>query len=120
MQQTEGIRLQLLAWSCPLAVRFAVDLFGSSLACVYCSPSFLQFMKEGNVMLVFVLSCTVGLQSCTRARFVNIVWIVAEVLRWPSAGQANIVMTGFAFKLVSKLGECGKKRHGRLEDEIAT
>ena len=73
MQQTEGIRLQLLAWSCPLAVRFAVDLFGASVACVYCSPAFLQFMKEGNVMLVFVLSCTVGLQSCTRARFVNIV-----------------------------------------------
>ena len=64
-------------------------------------------MKEGNVMLVFVLSCTVGHQSCTRARFVNIVWIVAEA-SMAVGGQANFVMTGFAFKLVPKLGECGK------------
>jgi len=35
------------------------------------------------------------------------------------SGQAHFVMTDFAFKLGSKLGECREKRHGRLNDKIA-
>jgi len=111
MQQTEGKRLQLLAWFCPLAVLFAVGLFCSNQAYMYCSPAFLQFMKEGNVVLVFVLSCIVGLQVCTRARFVNIVWILAGASMAVS-GQVHFVMTGFVFQLVSQFGECGKNVMG--------
>ena len=107
MQQTEGKRLQLLAWFCPLAILFAVGLSCSNQAYMYCSPAFLQFMKEGDVVLVFVLSYIVGLQVCTRARFGNIVWILAGASMAVS-GQAHFVMTGFAFEFVSKPGACGK------------
>jgi len=63
-------------------------------------------MKEGNVVLVFVLSI-VGLQVCTRARFVNVVWILAGASMAVS-GQVHFVMTGFVFLLDSQFGECGK------------
>jgi len=111
MQQTQGKRMQLLVWFCPVAVLFAVGLFCSNQAYIYCSPAFLQFMKEGNVVLVFSLSCLVGLQYCTRARFVNIVWILAGSSMAVS-GQVHFVMTGFVFQLVSQLGECGKNVMG--------
>ena len=78
---------------------------------MYCSPAFLQFMKEGNVVLAFVLSCIAGLQVCTRARFVNIVWILAGASMAVS-GQAHFAMTGFVFQLVSQFGECGKNVMG--------
>eukprot|EP00450_Noctiluca_scintillans_P010404 CAMPEP_0194503994 /NCGR_PEP_ID=MMETSP0253-20130528/28698_1 /TAXON_ID=2966 /ORGANISM="Noctiluca scintillans" /LENGTH=299 /DNA_ID=CAMNT_0039346335 /DNA_START=163 /DNA_END=1062 /DNA_ORIENTATION=- len=111
MQQTEGKRLQMLVWFCPLAVMFAVGLFCSNQAYIYCSPAFLQFMKEGNVALVFFLSCALGLQACTRARFVNVVWILVGSSMAVS-GQVHFVLTGFAFQLISQFGECGKNVMG--------
>jgi drug/metabolite transporter (DMT)-like permease len=78
---------------------------------MYCSPAFLQFMKEGNVVLVFALSCVVGLQVCTRSRFVNIVWILAGASMAVS-GQVHFVLAGFLFQLISQFSECGKNVMG--------
>ena len=85
---------------------------------MYCSPALLQFMKEGNVVLVLVLSCIVGLQACTRARFVNIVWILAGASMAVS-GQAHLVTTGLRLPTRFAIRRVWKRRHGRLDDEIA-
>jgi len=111
MQQTEGKRLQLLVWFCPLAVLFAIGLYCSNQAYVYSSPAFLQFMKEGNLVLVFVLSCAVGLQLCTRARFVNVVWILVGA-SMSVGGQVDFVLAGFVYQFISQFGECGKNVMG--------
>ena len=105
MQQTDGKRLQFFAWFCPLAVLFAMGLFCPNQAHMYCIPAFLQFMKEGNGVLVFALSCVVGLQVTTRARYVNGVWILAGASMAVS-GQVHYVVAGFLLQL--KFGECGK------------
>lgn len=111
MQQTEGKRLQLLAWFCPLAVLFAVDLFCSNQAYVYCSLVFLQLVKQGNLALVFLLSCAVGLQVCTKARFVNVVWILAGASMAVS-GQVDFAFVGFVIQLISQFAECVKNVMG--------
>merc|ERR1719210_1227778 len=76
MEYTQGKKLQLLKWFAPLGILFAIGLFGSNQAYLYCSAAFLQFMKEANIVLVFALSCFVGLNSWTRPKLVNMVWII--------------------------------------------
>mmetsp|Transcript_52095 Transcript_52095/g.138837 ORF Transcript_52095/g.138837 Transcript_52095/m.138837 type:complete len:331 (-) Transcript_52095:83-1075(-) len=111
MQATEGKRLQVFRWFVPLGLFFAVGLFFSNEAYVYSSPAFLQFMKEGNIVLVFLLSCVLGLQVATRARVVNIVWILGGSLMAVS-GQIDFAITGFTYQLISQLGECSKNVMG--------
>ena len=64
-------------------------------------------MKRSNVMPVFVLSCTMGLQLSTRARFVSIAWILAGASMAVS-GKVLFAMAGFVFLLVSHFGVCGE------------
>merc|ERR1719437_347369 len=49
-----------------LGVLFGVSLFTSNQAYLYCSVAFLQFMKEANIVLIFLISCSVGLQKMNR------------------------------------------------------
>jgi len=107
MQATEGKRLEVFRWFVPVGLFFAVGLFFSNEAYVYCSPAFLQFMKEGNIVLVFLLSCLLGLQVATRARVVNIVWILGGSLMAVS-GQIDFAIMGFTYQLISQFGECSK------------
>merc|ERR1719414_2654021 len=105
METTKGNRLALMKWFVPIGVCFAIMLFGSNQAYVYCSVTFLQFMKEANVMLVFVISCVVGLQSCNRLRAVIIIWVIAGASVAVS-GEVRFAWAGFILQAVSQLAEC--------------
>lgn len=107
MATTAGRRGQLLLWFMPLGFLFAVGLYCSNRAYLYCSVAFLQFMKEMNVVLVFGLSCLAGLQHCTRSRLLVLAWIIlgASVA---VVGELHFVWVGFAVQAVSQLGESGK------------
>merc|ERR1719408_371897 len=76
MANTEGKKLTLLKWFLPLGALFAIGLYASNQAYLYCSVAFLQFMKEANIVLVFLLSCLVGLQKMSRIAALIVVWIL--------------------------------------------
>lgn len=107
MPQTEGRRTSLLRWFLPLGWLFAIGLIGSNKAYQYCNVAFLQFMKEANVVVVFALGSLIGLQQCTRSRFVVLVWILFGACM-AIRGEVQFVWFGFVVQTISQLGECGK------------
>eukprot|EP00438_Fugacium_kawagutii_P017007 Skav232637 [mRNA] locus=scaffold12:235642:238738:+ [translate_table: standard] len=58
----DEMKTTLLKYILPLGCLFAVALCCSNLAYLYSSVAFLQFCKEGNVALIFAMSCLLGLQ----------------------------------------------------------
>jgi len=104
---TEGKRIQLIKWFFPLGVLFAIGLYCSHRAYLYCSASFLQFMKEANIVLVYSMSCGCGLNTWTRAKVVNIMWIIAGA-SIAVTGEVHFLWTGFILQAVSQVGECSK------------
>jgi len=113
METSKGQRSSLMKWFVPIGLCFAVMLFGSNQAYLYCSVTFLQFMKEANVMLVFVFSCIVGLQSFSRPRIVVIVWVIVGASISVS-GEARFKWIGFIFQGVSQLAECSRMIMGEI------
>ena len=53
----------VLKFMVPLGCLFALNLYLSNKALQFCSLSFVQFCKEGNVALMFALACLIGLQT---------------------------------------------------------
>lgn len=113
MESTRGNRLSLLKWFVPIGICFAIMLFGSNQAYLYCSVTFLQFMKEANVMLVFIFSCCMGLQSISRLRVFVIVWVIVGASISVS-GEVNFRWIGFAFQAISQLAECSRMVMGEI------
>lgn len=111
MANTEGKRLTLLKWFLPLGALFAVGLYASNQAYMYCSVAFLQFMKEANIVLVFLLSCLIGLQVVNRVRMVVILWIIAGSAM-AVHGEVRFVLIGFVIQAISQFAECGKNVMG--------
>jgi len=113
METSKGQRVSLLKWFVPIGCCFAVMLFGSNQAYMYCSVTFLQFMKEGNVMLVFVFSCIVGLQSFTRLRCLVIVWVIIGATISVS-GEVHFKWLGFIYQAISQLAEVSRMIMGEI------
>jgi len=113
MGETKGQRLDLMRWFVPIALLFGVNLFGSNQAYLYCSVTFLQFMKEANAMIVFVISCIAGLQSCSRLRVFVIVWVILSASVSVS-GEVHFALMGFVFQAAAQLAECTRNVMGEL------
>jgi hypothetical protein len=111
--RTEGQQLRLLQWFVPLGFLFAIGLSCSNKAYLYCSVAFLQFMKESNVALVFIMGCLVGLQQCTRSRLFVLVWIVLGAYI-AVHGEAHFIWLGFGLQLISQVAECAKTVLGEM------
>lgn len=102
-----GVIFEFGRYFVPLGASFAVGLFASNYAYLYCSVAFLQFMKEANVVLVFGFSALVGLQRFTRARMLVICWIILGATMAVTE-EMKFVFVGFLIQAVSQLGECTK------------
>lgn len=113
MEETRGHRLELMKWFVPIGICFAIMLFGSNQAYMYCSVTFLQFMKEANVMIVFLMSCAVGLQAVSRTRAVVILWVIAGASISVS-GELKFSMLGFALQAFSQVAECCRMVMGEI------
>jgi len=113
MIETRGHRLELMKWFVPIALCFAVMLFGSNEAYMYCNVTFLQFMKEANVMLVFLLSCVVGLQVLNRTRAVVLLWVIAGA-SISISGELTFSALGFVLQGVSQIAECSRMVMGEI------
>ncbi|CAK0907673.1 unnamed protein product [Prorocentrum cordatum] len=98
---------QLYKYLAPIGVLFAIMLYGSNRAYLYCSVAFLQFMKEANVVLVFTFSALAGLQFFNRQRVVVIAWVILGSSLCVH-GELNFVFIGFMLQGVSQLAECAR------------
>lgn len=105
MASTEGRRQEVLKWFVPIGITFAFSLYSSNRAYFYCTVTFLQFMKESNVIIIFLISCSVGLQVMNRVKLAVVVWIAASATLCVGS-EINFVFVGFVTQLVSQLAEC--------------
>eukprot|EP00448_Togula_jolla_P029443 CAMPEP_0170622194 /NCGR_PEP_ID=MMETSP0224-20130122/28998_1 /TAXON_ID=285029 /ORGANISM="Togula jolla, Strain CCCM 725" /LENGTH=341 /DNA_ID=CAMNT_0010948491 /DNA_START=111 /DNA_END=1136 /DNA_ORIENTATION=- len=111
MERVKGREVDLLKFFVPLGFFFATALYASNKAYMYCTVAFLQFMKESNVVLVFLLCCSVGLQRMDRVKAVVVVWILAG--SWMCIhGEINFTMVGFVIQAISQFAECSKNVMG--------
>jgi drug/metabolite transporter (DMT)-like permease len=107
MKTTQGKKLTVYKYLIPVGGLFAIMLFCSNSAYIYCSVAFLQFMKEANIILVFCISCLVGLQQVNRQRIVVIAWIILGSALCVS-GDVHFALMGFIFQLCSQFAECSR------------
>jgi hypothetical protein len=114
----KGAELLGVAWAVPqyfgpLGCFFAVGLFGGNAAYHYCSVAFLQFMKETNVVWLFVLCVIVGSQQVSRARVVTLAWIVTGA-GMAVTGEIHFVMLGFVIQAMAIMAEVCKNVLGEF------
>jgi len=107
MSTIEGKQRTLGRWFLPIGFTFAVSLYASNRAYMYANVTFLQFMKEGNVVIIFLMSCAAGLQAMNRVKFANIVWI-SVFAALCVGGELNFVWMGFTLQLLSQVAECSR------------
>jgi len=105
MERTKGKKLQVYKWLVPIGILFAIMLYGSNRAYLYCSVAFLQFMKEANVVLVFLFSCGAGLQKVNRQRLFVIAWVIIGG-SFCISGEVHFAVVGFICQLISQIAEC--------------
>mmetsp|Transcript_72265 Transcript_72265/g.225323 ORF Transcript_72265/g.225323 Transcript_72265/m.225323 type:complete len:305 (-) Transcript_72265:51-965(-) len=113
MESTKGQTASLMKLFLPIGAFFAVMLYGSNQAYRFCSVALLQFMKEANVMIVFLISCAAGLQSMNRVRLALIVWVIAGATISVS-GDLKFSLIGIAFQAASQLAECARVVLGEI------
>lgn len=113
MRGTQGHELTLVKWFVPLGCLFAVGLCFSNKAYLYCSVTFLQFLKECNVAVVFIMCVLIGLQHCTRSRCFVLFWIVLGA-SLAVHGEVHFVWVGFGIQVISQLAECSKTVLGEI------
>jgi len=101
----------VLYYIAPLGVLFAVSLYCSNEAYVYSSVAFLQFCKEGNVALVFAMSCAVGLQMFTWHKAAVLSVVLAGCLIC-TTGEIHFVWAGLLLQVASQFAECSKNLIG--------
>jgi len=105
VEKNRGKLAELYKYLIPIGCFFAVMLYGSNKAYMYCSVAFLQFMKETNVVLAFLFSALAGLQTVNRQRLVVILWVISGSSLCVS-GELHFALTGFLLQLVSQFAEC--------------
>jgi hypothetical protein len=103
----------LLKFLVPIAVLFSGSLFMSNKAYAYSSVAFLQFIKEANLTVVYLLSCCVGLQTLCGRKVAIIVWIITGCSMCVH-GEINFMMTGLILQVAALFCECAKNVMGEL------
>jgi len=111
MKKVKAQRVELFKNFVPLGLLFAIGLYGSNQAYLYCNAAFLQFIKESNIVLVFGISCLAGMAVLTCDKVVNIIWIVGGA-SMAVVGEVHFVLVGFLYQVMSQLGECCKNVMG--------
>ncbi|CAE8680550.1 unnamed protein product [Polarella glacialis] len=103
----------VLKYIAPLGALFALALYCSNSAYLYSSVAFLQFCKEGNVAMVFAMSCALGLQVFSWKK-VAILSVVVAGCSLCAHGEIQFVWMGFLLQITSQLAECSKNIIGEI------
>lgn len=113
MQNALENKGKVLKYIAPLGLMFSIALFCSNQAYQYSSVAFLQFCKEGNVALVFFLSCLIGLQTFSWEK-VGVLSVVVMGCSLCAHGEIHFVMWGLALQLTSQVAESSKNLTAEL------
>jgi drug/metabolite transporter (DMT)-like permease len=107
MVTVKGNMTSVLKYICPLGCLFAFALLFSNIAYTYSTVAFLQFCKEANVAIVFIMSCVVGTQvfSLTKAGILSVVIAGCTLC---VDGELQFVWIGLIVQLASQFAECSK------------
>ncbi|CAE8652057.1 unnamed protein product [Polarella glacialis] len=107
MQRANEDYKTVLKYIAPLGMLLALALYCSNSAYLYSSVAFLQFCKEGNIAIVFAMSCALGLQvfSWTKLAILSVVIAGCSIC---ATGESNFVLMGFLLQITSQLSECSK------------
>jgi len=98
-------------WFClkflPIGAAFATSIVCGNAAYGYLSVSFLQIMKQSNIVVIYSLSVLCGLEALRRC---SVVLLVATVSGTMLAvhGEMHFKIAGFLLQLVSTLSEAAK------------
>eukprot|EP00933_Yihiella_yeosuensis_P062131 TRINITY_DN6506_c0_g1_i2.p1 TRINITY_DN6506_c0_g1~~TRINITY_DN6506_c0_g1_i2.p1 ORF type:complete len:263 (+),score=54.59 TRINITY_DN6506_c0_g1_i2:353-1141(+) len=103
----------VLKYIAPLGAFFSVALLCSNLAYAYSTVAFLQFCKQGNVALIFAMSCIAGLQAFSW-RKVGILAVVLTGCTICAEGEIKFVWLGLLLQLASQFAECSKNILGEI------
>eukprot|EP00931_Biecheleriopsis_adriatica_P029984 TRINITY_DN17711_c0_g2_i1.p1 TRINITY_DN17711_c0_g2~~TRINITY_DN17711_c0_g2_i1.p1 ORF type:complete len:325 (+),score=50.04 TRINITY_DN17711_c0_g2_i1:53-1027(+) len=103
----------VLKYLAPLGALFALALYCSNKAYVYSTVAFLQFLKEGNVALIFTLACVLGMQQFSWTK-VSILSIIVLGCTLCSHGEIHFAWTGFFLQITSQFAECLKNILGEM------
>jgi len=103
----------LVKFMAPLGFLFAFALWASNEAYRYSTVAFLQFCKEGNVVIMFAMSCALGLQVFSWKK-VAILSVVITGCSLCVHGEVKFVWMGFALQIGSQLCECCKNAIGEV------
>jgi len=98
-------------WIAPLGLLFALALYCSNQAYKYSSVAFLQFCKQGNVAVMFFMSCAVGSQTFSWHKLSVLIVVIAGCTTC-AHGEIHFVMVGLILQLASQLTECSKNLIG--------
>ncbi|CAJ1363471.1 unnamed protein product, partial [Effrenium voratum] len=74
---------------------------------------FLRFCKQGNVAIVFVGSCLVGLQSFSWPKAL-VLGVVVTGCSVCATGEIEFQINGLLFQLLSQFAECSKNLIGEI------
>lgn len=97
----------ILKGTLPVAVLFAGQLVLSNTAYLHCSVSFLQMMKEANLVMVYLLSLTVALEKFAW-QHVRILAFIGAATLLTIHGELNFSFSGFMIQGIGQIFECTK------------
>jgi len=87
-----------------IGAMFSIGVVASTKAYLYSGVALLQFMKEGNIFLAFMMSCFAGLQQPTTTRVLVLVWIVGSAAL-AGRGDMHLSAVGIGLQLVAQVAE---------------
>mmetsp|Transcript_31008 Transcript_31008/g.68100 ORF Transcript_31008/g.68100 Transcript_31008/m.68100 type:complete len:369 (+) Transcript_31008:101-1207(+) len=91
----------------PVGLFFGTTLILTNKAMLYCSIAFLQMMKEGNLVLVYVFSIAAGLEYFSWTQSLIGVWIIVGCTLCIH-GELHFVWLGFMMQFCGQITECMK------------
>lgn len=91
----------------PIGVPFAVSLICGNWAYRYLSVSFLQVMKQSNIVTVYIFSVIAGLEALRRSSVVLLAGVLFGALM-AVEGEMHFVLVGFLLQVSSSLCEATK------------
>jgi drug/metabolite transporter (DMT)-like permease len=103
--------LEVTPWFCmkflPIGAAFALSIVCGNGAYQYLSVSFLQIMKQCNVVLIYTLSVICGLEALRRCSVVLLLFTLCGTLL-AVHGELHFQLIGFVLQVVSSLTEASK------------
>ncbi|CAD7928663.1 unnamed protein product [Amoebophrya sp. A25] len=89
----------------PMSLCFGSSVVLSNTAYYFASVPFLQMMKEGNIIIVYVISLIASVEQWSW-RIVTILFVVASGAYLSLGGEAHFVWAGFFMQFGSQFFEC--------------